>query len=60
MFGCYFDTVLLLSPARRPGRLQEEPICAEGGSRVQDKDQLQGERLVFVWTVGMETLFQLH
>lgn len=51
MFGSYFYTALLLSPARRPGILQEESICAEGGSRVQDKDQLQGERLGFVWAI---------
>lgn len=39
-------------PARRSGELQEEPICAEGGSRIQNKDQLQGERVRSVSTTG--------
>lgn len=50
-------------PSRRPGELQEDPIRAEGGSRIQNEDQLQGKSLVSVnptmilclsrWTVGV-------
>lgn len=37
----YTPTFSFLS--RRPWKLQEEPVCAEGGSWIQNKDQLQGE-----------------